>query len=295
MTRPMSRLFGILAVAILSWSREAGATGIAVEAPPECAGRERLILRVREIAGADIEGFSGAVRIERTPKAWHAALTFGDETRELDGESCEAVTEATALVFALAFQAKPRSEAVAPAPPGGRPRAREEEKGAHFAIALGPALDIGALPAAGFGPQIDFSLQGSALRADLFGGFFFPRDGLAGPGKGAELSLVRVGLRGCYSVRRGALEVGPCLSIAALGVRAVGFGSSQPETATAWLVDFGAGPHVAIELGGPVFLNLDAVLAIRRPQATFVIEGGAPVHRTNLIGLSASLAAEVRF
>src|SRR4051812_43539607 len=99
----------ILALAITATARADDDLALTWRAPPSCPAREDVVRRIGEIAksrtGSATPGRSIQVAIEAGPP-WRAEIVVeGAERgeRHLEASTCEALTQAVALVVALAI------------------------------------------------------------------------------------------------------------------------------------------------------------------------------------------------
>jgi hypothetical protein len=113
---------------------------------------------------------------------------------------------------------------------------------------------------------------------------------------GARFSLTSVGLRGCFAaLRRGSVELAPCVGSDVQLVSATGFGADTNYSATAqWLTATG-GALTRFELTSWLALRGRAEAFVPLSRPTFIVEGEGAVHRPPTLGAAASVGAELRF
>jgi hypothetical protein len=124
---------------ILEWS-----------APPQCRDHEEMIRQVRQIAGPSAAA-SGAIRagvvIRATPTGFRADIDLATSAetnhRTLEGRSCDELSDAVALVVALAINPD-AAVASAPPPPSEAPQALASA--APEPLVLAPAPPSSLLP-----------------------------------------------------------------------------------------------------------------------------------------------------
>jgi len=123
MAERMPSLFGTLFVAVVGWTNvlleppASGSVTLDWDAPPECPQQSQLRARVEQLLGEPLDATSGehfaAHGVVRHDGArWDLELALstadGTERRPLEADSCEALTEAAAVVISIALA--PRSQ-----------------------------------------------------------------------------------------------------------------------------------------------------------------------------------------
>jgi hypothetical protein len=239
---------------------------------------------------------------------WTADLVLrsgGDEhARSLEGPTCESVSEASALVIALAIH----SAALAPRPVASAPASndaqRDRASGApHEDRSRGPLVaaaiigDIGSLPGPDFGGEIAVGLPLFGIRWEPFVAYFATKSGTVDTynSMGADFALAVAGLRGCYPLVRGAIGLFPCAGGGLEWIRADGFGSRVPGHASSLGGTLRVGAIVSHALSDIVAprVELEAVVPLWRPE--FVVNGAGTVYIEPRVAIRGALGLELHF
>jgi len=220
------------------------------------------------------------------------ASSAGLGMRMLEGTSCDALGEDVALVIALSA-----SHSTSKPMTAGRAKVATE---AELALTLGihAAAIAGPLPRPALGVGAAAALVGfAALRLELACTYYAPQsvtfDGR--PTVGAELTLLRAGLRVCRVWALGALEIGGCVGGQLYRLAGEGFGSAVVSRTGAAI--FG-GPSLGIS-GRLRLLDRLALLfaadgGMQPSRNRFVFGGFGLLHEPSSFGLQLFLASEVR-
>jgi hypothetical protein len=274
-------------------------------APAECPDGAAIERAVNDVVAPNARGTAArsvrGVVTRPSPTTYHVDLAIETEPgrwseRSLSGATCASVSDAAALVIALAEHAE------RDAPLREPPRAREAGADARSTrerpfIVLSAALDHGAT--AGLAPGV--SVLGGAsfaqVRWEASVSYFAPQTAsVAGaPELGAKFTLWNVSARACYPLWRGALWLSPCAGAGMDGTRGVGFGAHTPLTATSWVLVARAGALTEWELARSTALRLDleAILPFARPE--FTVDGAGAVFRRDPLGFRGAFGVELRF
>jgi len=236
---------------------ERGSFRMVWKGPAECPTDLEVLARVEALLGtrvSELELVPLAARGRITlhsPGSYELALeTFQGEQRFLramKGTSCAELTDAGALVLALALDptlserratgatpagssrgaptssveptatATPRAARPAPSPVLDTvPRAaspdatRAPEHPVRFHLRARAVLDFGTVADVAVGPGIGVAVQWRTLEASLDGVWLPTRRTFAAPGKGGDISLAAASLRGCYHPLSGVVEALGC-------------------------------------------------------------------------------------
>jgi len=279
---------------------------LAWTAPAECPDRSAIERAVNNVVGHSEQGAAPlaarAVVSHPTPETYSVALAIETEPghwdeRSLSGPTCASVSDATALLIALAMRAeheKP-SSAVADHPP------REPTRPSPT-LGVGFAIDAGSTPKLTYGPLLLITVPVGPVRVEATAaGFISQRAQVSGTDIGADLSLFAFGARACFPLWDGALWVAPCAGVGVDWTRAAGFGARQPKNAASidgvaragasaqW--DLRAGQNT--QQGVSLRVDLEAALPFERPQ--FDVDGAGAVYRRNSAAFRSSLDLLWRF
>jgi hypothetical protein len=315
---------------------ERGAVRMVWKAPAECPTDLQVLARIEGLLGTAVSGLAlpdlaarGRITL-LAPEHYELVLeTFQGEQRFLrtmQAASCAELTDAGALVLALAIDptlserrasaspsrgsssppataqsptVAPRAERPEAATTTARPGVHSPEsppprRSARFLFGARGVVDFGTVADVAIGPGIGAAFQWRTLEASLDGVWLPPRRTLAAPGKGGDISLAAVGLRGCYRPLSGAVEALACAVFELGSLDGGGVGTvirthrtglwAAPGAAIAGrlrlgsrlLLSLGGGTLVPIE---PIDFTLDNVGLVRRvPPLVARVEAGVHAH-----------------
>ncbi|MBX3233268.1 MAG: hypothetical protein KIT84_20965 [Labilithrix sp.] len=242
---------------------------------------------------------------QQTPSSWRVFLKtrrgaiVGE--REIEAATCAGVADATAVVLALALVppatlADEQPPPPAPAPPA--PPAPREAGGPH-AFAAGVAVhgDLGVLPSPGFGGAMHVAWMPGRFRVEALGRIVLEqRRSVPGTGRGADISVVGVGARGCFAlVQLWSFEASPCVGGGVDVASAAGFGAeTNLSPSKAWgNVAFGGLARFEVSRWLALRARVEGLVPLYRPN--FVVEGTGSVHEPAAVGAGAYFGAEVLF
>jgi hypothetical protein len=296
-------------------------------APPECGDAQAVERDVQSMLGetsipASRPPIEAEVTLRRAADArWDATLrtTTGELERErtLRADSCDEARRAIALLLALMLDPNARPEGVArpeqekptpapsapppPPPPPAPPPPPPAEPAPNrpgLLVGVSGVVDAGTLPDWGYGARLRLGLEIDRWSVELAYGAWLPRSGesQALRGAGGNFTLMQLGLGGCYqSSPAGRFSVQGCAGPALVGMRAAGFGVTDPGHATAlWPALFAeaalrarATHSVGARLGVGGLAHLD--------PPTFALRNVGSVHRPRSLGAQAELGLELVF
>jgi hypothetical protein len=231
---------------------------------------------------------------------WLADLTVGttageESVRTFEGPTCESVSEAAALVVALALH--PGAE---PSPPPSfhrQPEPNASPDRSRGLIAAAFAGDVGTTPTPTYGAEIAVRWAFGGVRWEPFAAYFRRQPGhLASDEKvGAQFTLIGGGVRGCFPLPGVASWLAPCLGGGLDWMRATGFGAVTPKNAAIWSSNLRAGVQASWSPSAIVTprLEAEAVVPLARPE--FVVIGGGSVHRQAPVVLRVGVGMELHF
>jgi hypothetical protein len=230
---------------------------------------------------------------------WLADLTVGTTTsdesvRTFEGPTCEAVSEAAALVVALAVH--PGGE---PATPPSFHKLPEPPPPDHSRglVALAFAGDVGTTPTATYGAEFALRWTVSGIRWEPFGSYFRRQPGHVSGQEdvGARFTLAGGGLRGCFPFPGGASWVAACAGGGIDWMKAEGFGARDPQSTAIWSGNIRTGLQASWSPSAvltPRF-EAEAVVPLARPE--FVVLGAGRVHRQAPVVLRVGVGMELHF
>jgi hypothetical protein len=288
-------------------------------APEDCPTRSEMLDQIVQTVGetTHVEGtvHASALVLKDAASAWRGEVelsALGQSTlRRVEGDSCRAVSDALALIVALAVN--PDAEPLAPplrpmAPPAepaspAEPARRAElplPDARRFAVGASLVFDAGMLPASAYGGAaiVGWTPPGMprvSLRA--VAAFLGAVDGTlaTSPAQGGHFSLVYAGAQGCYALLDGAFELGPCGGVGGQWVIASGYGSSRPSNAIGESVVLSLGARAGLRLSSRFTLSVGAEGLVPFGRRPFVIDNGGTVFRAPVIALRSSASVEALF
>ncbi len=307
-------------------------SGLALQwsAPPQCPTAAQVSDAVARLLGRPLaEGPSPCVARARVQplrrRGWRLRLSIATRGaprhRTLEGASCVAVTDAAALVLALAIDPEAvASRPAAPAPPEApqpppapapppqpppplpppvavaRPEPAPPRPSRPLRWHLRAAVfgDVGSLPAATVGPSLAVGLSYGALRVEAYAVYAAPQRAALDRG-GGDFDLVGAGLSGCGLARVGRFDLGGCGGLEAGSLRGAAYGVARPGSGSApWLaVTFGAAARARLSSRWGVLAQVGGAAPLRRPE--FVIDEVGAVFRASALTLRATAGVEVYF
>jgi hypothetical protein len=315
-------ILAILSI-VLGWVRPCAAqatgarvTGLPLDltwtAPEGCPGADEVKAQIAHLTRTSNrdggQRLEAAARVEEgATGVWRVALETRvrnvSDSRELVGDSCDAVAGSVAVVLALRLDAldEPRPEATpAPAPPAPRapaapppPRA-PAERPRRFSMGLALSADTSALPAPTIGATLLAAFRPGRTYLGLSGTYWMPRNVAFGGDGDGTFRFFTGSVVGCQRILDlgESVYTGPCLALEGGAMSAESFGVRVPgRTTELWLAARG-GARLAVELGRTVTLAvvIEAAVPFRRPS--FVVEGVGVVHRPAPVSARASVGAE---
>jgi len=276
------------------------------EAPAECPAGPAIERQVREIligsqlgtVGLSAEGVVTHVSADR----WRVDLTLRsagwEARRTLGGPSCDAVSQAAALVIALAVNLEARAPLAAkpiPPPTEARPTVPPTTSGAI--ASLGMAFDFGALPRGTLGLEGAFGWQIPHARFELGASYFLPRRGtISGRNDiGATFQFAAANLRACYELTTAALALGPCIDGGLTWTSATGFGPIATDKVSniGFIAGGDLGARWLISRHLAPYVRLGGLLPLARPE--FAVQGLGTVYRATPVVLRGGVGIEVHF
>ncbi|HEY4104761.1 MAG TPA: hypothetical protein VGM44_12760, partial [Polyangiaceae bacterium] len=202
-------------------------------------------------------------------------------TRTLSGANCESVSQAAALLVALAIRAERAPEPTAAEASKRELEARRFNHHARPFLAALVSTDAGSLPQPTLGLGIAAGATLGVVRLEPALAYFAPQSGTVSdqPALGARFTLASAMLRACTPFEASDFWVAPCLGGGLDWLRASGFGARVSKR-TSTVDALG----VAAALGGwdissiiSLRVELAAVVPLARPE--FVVDGVGSVYR----------------
>jgi hypothetical protein len=308
-------------------------------APTGCPDAQFVIHRVEQLVRGPLAATSVVLvnaRIEHASDGQvHLALTLRtdgvEETRALEGASCSALAEASAVVIALAIDpsathcAVPAEPMLVPPPDPGPSEPRSSEppilasigaavpskiapsvestpstapatRAWRVALGLGGAMNVGPLPAPGAGVAASATVRLNRFRVGLLGTLWSRQSPRFSESGGASFEMLEVGAFGGYMVPVGALAFGPCATVEATYMNVQGVGIRAPRASSKlWPTALlGGRLEARFASWGGLFSHAEALLPLGAPIYTLGTVGDAVhLHQPSRVGLRLSLGVEI--
>ncbi len=272
-------------------------------APAGCPEPAVLAAAIRELVGRDFDPKGMHLDIVAGASGqWRALLSLPEGQRPLEGESCAALVDATAVIVALSLERRlesvesstaarvapsadtvsvapvpaSREESIAESPAEGAPSARPLSVMLHVGL-LG---EIGLLPAPSLGPRLLVTFERGLWSVNVGGAFLLARQAALRSGEAADIHWFGGQVAACRSVK-GPLRA--CFGGEAGQVVGTGSGVDEPITNSgSWLAVTAEASFrgtVAERLGWE--LGVGAAAALMRPE--FGFEELGVLHRASSV------------
>lgn len=297
---------------------QSSASPLTWTAPSACPTGEAVLadverLLARPIAEAAPPDFHVDVRITHgNDNKFHAVASFstGSEPRNVEGESCDALTEALTVMITVAIdpnaelvigeplpldvhnneRVEPPTRVLPPTPPfsmHGRVVPPFEVR-----IDLGMGVSHGALPGVGPGFGLGVSLQSYLFVAHAGVNYYLPRDESVG-----RFDMLRGELAGGVTFLPSSAPVWIELLLAAELASVHGQSSNIAMSGSGSGLWFGLGPSTRFryQVGSHfgAFVALSAIFGIDRPQ--FDVSGLGTVWKSSIVDARAEVGVTLRF
>ena len=311
---------GLAAATFSSTTWASGSGWFEWAAPDGCPAREVVLERVRAyVPGEPDDEVQARVQVDAEDGAWTGRIAVAAGTsrseRTVQGLSCEAVADASAMIVGLALA--PTAPTPAPDPPtvdapvpvAVRPASAVQETPASSinhrpggpSAHAGALFDGGALPSAAPGVEVGVGWRVAPIEVGLEAAAFAAQRGtVAGSASGASMTMESASLDACLVVPWGdRVVVAPCAGFALERLAAEGFGPPGAFLTARPVVVL---PAVLGEMGlewspsSRVAIRVAArgVAPFARPAFVVGGPGGGDVYRPALVALEPSLGLVVR-
>jgi hypothetical protein len=300
---------------------ESSPVSLSWTAPVECPdaayvhGTIRRLLTTSAASTADQPVLATAT-VTRGGNVWRAEIvteTRGvTRRRALEGATCQAVADASALVLAMlvnpekvsAHHAHEDSEPEVRAvrkpenpPPSPPPAPPPPMRTLFGTVEVLGGMDVGTMPSVGAGAGIGLGAVWSAWRMEMLG-LAQPYETVSVssvPGVGARFRIARSGPRGCYALFDGPIALRPCAGAELVWMRANGTGLGRPaQNETMW-GEVVAGVGVRWAFLPHMGLSLDAAAQIPIRRRDVVIAQIGVVHTVPALTTRATIALDTLF
>ena len=309
----------VVLVASIAMGRAAAAQAsepefIAWSAPAGCPDAAHVRADVTRLGGEPSDSARATVIVVSRGARWIASIAIeangASHTREVEAATCSAVTDAAALILAIAFRptrALTPMRTPTPTPTLTLTPSRAESPPtalaarAPFAAGLAATAFSGPLPSAAPGASAWLAVLPGRFRFELAGYVTTAQSAsLPGSSIGADFRLFAGAARACANViASDRFALAPCAGIEAARITATGFGMAAARSIDELRAagSFGALATWAFERAFALRLELDGVVPTARPR--FVVDGddGPPIslHRPAAVWGRLLLGAEIRF
>lgn len=290
--------------------------------PPNCDRKDAVSRQVESIVGrslASVEALDFEVTVTAAGGAWRVELVTDEHgskgRRSLAGQSCSEVTDAAAVLMAMAIRSAgqaplPTDDASAatavepgperaPAPsvptsetPASAPPPPPPARPVRPVFGLSGVLDTAALPHASPGVAAHVGVAGSNVRLEAEGAVFMKSSLKLDEGRSADFELFSAALLGCVDDSFGPVRAGGCAGFELGKLSGEGHGVSDPHLGSslweAGRVEVGG----YYPLGHALWLTVRAGVAIPFSRPEFVLDGN-PIYQPSALGLRASAGIEL--
>ncbi|MDF3067714.1 MAG: hypothetical protein K0R38_3315 [Polyangiaceae bacterium] len=290
------------------------------QGPEDCARGDAVRAKVARLLGGSAraagEATQVSVKVRREPGRYVAVLetasTAGAGKKRLEGESCDAIALASAVVIALAIdpEASLDEEEPTAAPPEPKPAPRApppkltaprkppapRDVRPYLHASVGVLFHLLKEPSGFTGAGVGVRYR--RLSLEVAGAVYQPRGVTREdrPKLGADLRLVTADLLGCYVVvpfELGALEACPGIRLEYLGASALG--ATNPDEASVLIGSFVLAGRGRLRATSWLSALLDLGLAARPFQPRFVLLGVGEVHEIPAISAFARTGLLLEF
>jgi hypothetical protein len=255
-----------------------------------CPSLEEVAHRITRLVGRPpvIRPIAVTGRAAAKDGRWRVELSIRtaetSESRVLEGESCDAVADAAAVVVALTIDPSggltmppPGQEAVTPRvvlePETSSPPATPASE-----LTWTRKAWLGFLGTAGVEPRLASGLVAGAgvtwkeLWLEATVGYGFPQRVKVVGKSGAQVSLATAGLRMCRAHGLAAVQLAGCAVAETGRQQAKGFGVADPRAVGGTWAAVGAGMSAEVDVGAASFLRLDGNGLVPLVRHRFEIE-----------------------
>jgi hypothetical protein len=304
------------------------------EAPPGCPGARATLDRIESLLG-DSPGARERVQargsVRRSDRGvWELSLETAQSAqrfeRSVRAESCEEVTEAGALIIALAIapnlssggsqfvelaRQPESSESPSPKPPatvaptpeeparsteGARADAESRAKRAAALRVVAAALcDVGTLPRPALGAELGAALSLRPLYVEVVGTVLPDARETIADDRGGDISLLGGGVRVCYAAQGGRLSGRACAGAEFGRLQGTGVGASWSVSQDVfWSAGrVGVAGSYAFSSALALRAGIEALVPVSRPE--FILENVGPVHQPAAVAGRLAVGLELSF
>lgn len=304
----------VIVLVLFTWRGTATAqpqhTGASLElawdAPEACDARTQTLEYVERLVGSPLDGTAGLVRAHakvtpRGPGGWQLELAIsrsnGNRTRVLDAPTCQEISEAAAVILALALEPSlAEATSLGQEAEGPGHAFLPPEASWHLSSGLGPVLALGAVPSPALGGALGLTLMYQRWRVEL-AGVYVPEQTARSEDHweaAGRVDLQGGTLSGCYLfLQRSLVQVGGCVEVESGVIRGQGQVDRPKSGGKMWLAT-GLSGALAWNLTAPFSVVVEPALLVPWGRPEFVAEGVRVFQPSFAVG-SIRLLLEVRF
>ncbi|AKU98614.1 hypothetical protein AKJ09_05278 [Labilithrix luteola] len=232
-------------------------------------------------------------------------------TRSVSATTCERVAHATAIVLALSLDparaseepARDAGEASAPKPSESpiveehRETSPSSASDRAFVVGAFAVANVGVLPRAAFGPELQIGWANAGYRLDLGAAWFPPVSATVDTARGGDFELAVASLRGCRTWGLGGrMAAGPCVAFEGGVMTGEGKGIRLPSAGkNSWFAARAGGLLTADAGISPLRLALSLDAEVPMTHDEYAVDGVGVVHRNAAVAGRGSLGLEAAF
>lgn len=252
MVRPTLSMSALLALATPARAADDPPPRVALTwlAPPECPSEATVRSKLERLTGhaAIVPTIPVGIRVTQVGHGlWRARISVehpgnvAPREREIEGETCNDLTEAVSVIVALAIATPVDSASLSPPENTGLERVRERppkptstESSMETGFTALAGIDFASLPAPAPGATVTVFVAFGKNRIEVTGGAWATERAsvmtASGSTVGGDIGLIAAGARYCRSVIAGSIEVAPCGGIEAGAMHGLGFSGDNSLT-----------------------------------------------------------------
>jgi hypothetical protein len=273
---------------------------VAWNAPASCPSAAFVNERVKALSPPESGEAFATATVTMAEGRVSADVTVNDAagpqgSRHLDGESCEDIADAVALVIAMSREKAPAAPAPPPPATSSPPPNTAEEASTVVHLGAFGSVERGVLGAAALGGALAVGLVHRWLVVEIQGTLLAERRIELRPGVGGDFSHWNAAARACTTQTFEILRVGPCAGVGLLHVGATGVGTQRSFAEAVVLVEPEVGLLGALSFTPHVALRAHATLGVPLSRPRFVLENVGQVQRVGAFSLGIFLGPEVAF
>ena len=279
---------------------------LSYRAPLECPSAEAMLRAVRRLTDARSKPYSASIVIEQEQGRFIAHLSSNDGAeRQLEGNSCDEVAEASAVVLALAISpsSRPPRNAVKngmheTTASGANPSRQHSNHRVKFKLGAAAVFDVGTMPGLDWALGARAGVTARTWSASLEGMYWLrpERETLSqSPATGGDFSWWSLSGSGCIAAKDGLPRIEFCGGPELGHLAGRGFGLPTAQDAASFRLGFQATSEIQLPVSGHIRLRGGlGIAAVVLGRHAFYING-AELYRPGLLAGRAQLGVDVIF